>query len=99
MAAQDGRRRRSRRAVVRAIGGRLATLLALRGWSATRAKDVTSEGVPPLVQAWIDAWKTGDPATNLAAAATFLSGFVQAFSNLDMQLRAGFGTSEHAMAE
>jgi steroid delta-isomerase-like uncharacterized protein len=100
----------------------MATLLALRGWNAARAQEATPAGVPPIVQAWIDAWNTGDPAVNLAAlytadaiyedvptglstattgtdVATFLSGFVQAISDLDMQLRSGFGTSEHAAAE
>jgi hypothetical protein len=38
-------------------------------------------------------------ATTGTDVATFLSGFVQAISDLDMHLRSGFGTSEHAAAE
>jgi steroid delta-isomerase-like uncharacterized protein len=67
----DGAARVSRRVALRASGGG-AVALALRDAGVVRAQAATptAERVPPIVQAWIDAWNADDPVTNLAALYT-----------------------------
>jgi steroid delta-isomerase-like uncharacterized protein len=71
MAEINGTTRISRRAALKASGG-CAAAFTLLGANAAHAEDATPSGgaVPHIVQAWIDAWNSDDPVTNLAALYT-----------------------------